>query len=160
MDMKLGCKNAAIMRKQPIKTRTLLSGMKEKLKLFLQLELCHWQASSYEKPLLSFASSLSSGLISAEMDNQSESTIADLAIRLTTQTEKIFLLLKADPEEPFGATLKVLNHLLRNDHQLHTVILSGNHDQTERLLQSLSDRFIKENDVEKIKEKIRAFALA
>lgn len=158
--MKLGCKNAAIMRKQPIKTRTLLSGMKEKLKLFLQLELCHWQASSYEKPLLSFASSLSSGLIGAEMDNQSESTIADLVIRLTTQTEKIFLLLKADPEEPFGATLKVLNHLLRNDHQLHTVILSGNHDQTERLLQSLSDRFIKENDVEKIKEKIRAFALA
>jgi hypothetical protein len=148
------------MRKQPIETRTLLSGMKEKLKLFLQLELRHWQESSYEKPLLSFASSLSSGLIGAEMDNQSESTIADLVIRLTTETDKIFVLLKADPEEPFGPTLKVLNHLLRNENQLHTVILSGNHDQTERLLQSLSDRFIKENDVEKIKEKIREFALA
>lgn len=148
------------MRKQPIETRTLLSHMNEKLKLFLHLELRPWQQSAYEKPLLSFASSLSSNLIGAEMDNQSEASIADLVIRLTTQTEKIFVLIQAEQQEPFGSTLKLLNNLLRNEQQIHTIVLSGNHDQTEKLLGSLGSRFQKESDVEKIKDLIRGFASA
>jgi hypothetical protein len=134
--------------------------MKEKLKLFLHLELRPWQESSYEKPLLSFASSLSSNLIGAEMDNQSDGSIAELVIRLTTQTEKIFVLIQAQPEETFGSTLKLLNSLLRNEHQIHSIVLSGNHEQAEKLLGTLGARFIKESDPEKVKEKIREFALA
>jgi uncharacterized Fe-S cluster-containing radical SAM superfamily protein len=134
--------------------------MKEILKLFLHLELRPWQQSSYEKPLLSFASSLSGNLIGAEMDNQSDSTIADLVIKLSAQTEKIFVLIQAEPQETFGSTLKLLNVLLRNEHQIHTVILSGNNEKAEKLLSTLGDRYQKESDLEKIKERIREFALA
>ena len=148
------------MRKQPIQTRTLHPIMKEKLKLFLHLELKPWQESTYEKPLLSFASSLSGNLIGAEMDNQSDASIADLVIRLTSQTEKILVLIQAQPEEPFGSILKLLNNLLRNEHQIHSIILSGNHSQAEKLLSTLESRFIKESDPEKIKVRISEFALA
>lgn len=148
------------MRKQPIETRTLHPIMEEKLKLFLHLELKPWQESTYEKPLLSFASSLSGNLIGAEMDNQSDASIADLVIKLTAQTEKIFVLINAEQQEPFGSTLKLLNNLLRNDHQIHTIVLSGEHEQTEKFLGSLGSRFQKESDAEKIKERIREFALA
>lgn len=134
--------------------------MEEKLKLFLHIELRPWQQSTYEKPLLTFASSLSSNLIGTEMDNQSDSSIADLVIKLTAQTEKIFVMIRAEQQEPFGSTLKLLHYLLRNEHRIHTVVLSGNHEQSEKLLGILGNRFQKESDVERIKGKIREFALA
>jgi len=130
------------------------------MKLFLQLELRKWQDSSYKKPLLSFASSLSSDVIGAEIDHQSEGSIVEMVITLYNRVDQIFMLIQAQPDEPLGASLKLLNHMLRNDQAIHTVVLSGNHEQTERLLQSLDTRFIKESDQEKIKDWIREFALA
>ncbi len=130
------------------------------MKLFLQLELCKWQESGYEKPLLSFASSLSSDVIGAEIDNQTESSIVDVVIKLCNQANQIFVLIQAQPDESIGSVLKLLNYLLRNELQIHAIVLSGNHEQAEKLLQTLNERFKKEDDQEKIKELIREFALA
>jgi len=130
------------------------------MKLFLHLELRPWQDTGYEKPLLSFASSLSSDVIGAEIDSQSESSIIDVVIKLCGQVNKIFILVQAQPDESIGSTLKLLNHLLRNEHQVHTIVLAGDHEQVEKLLRTLNQRFRKEKDQEKIKEWIKDFALA
>ncbi len=130
------------------------------MKLFLHLELSPWQNSGYEKPLLSFASSLSSDVIGTEIDNQSEGSIVDVVIKLCSQMSQIFILIQSQPDESMGSTLKLLNHLLRNEQQIHTIVLSGNHEQAEQLLRTLDQRFKKEDDQEKIKEWIKDFALA
>ena len=130
------------------------------MKLFLHLELRPWQNTGYEKPLLSFASSLSSDVIGAEIDSQSESSIVDVVIKLCGQVNKIFILIQAQPEESIGSTLKLLNHLLRNEHQVHTIVLAGDHEQAEKLLRTLDQRFRKEDNQEKIKEWIKDFASA
>jgi hypothetical protein len=130
------------------------------MKLFLQLELRNWQESGYEKPLLTFASSLSSDLIGAEMDNQSDASIADLVIRLSDQVQSIFILIQAQPNEPFGSGLKLLNHLLRTKEKIHSVVISGSHEQAQKLMATIGERFKKEDDPEKIKIWIKEFALA
>jgi hypothetical protein len=89
------------------------------MKLFLQIELMPWQQAGYEKPLVNFASSLSDDLIGAELDNQSDSTIADLVIRLCDQVEAVFVLIHAQPEEPLGVTLKLIQHLLRKEERVY-----------------------------------------
>ena len=130
------------------------------MKLFLHLELRPWQNIGYEKPLLSFASSLSSDVIGTEIDNQSEGSIVDVVIKLCSQMSQIFILIQAQPDESIGSTLKLLNHLIRNEHQVHTIVLSGNHEQAEKLLRTLDQRFKKEDDQEKIRDWIKDFALA
>ena len=117
-----------------------------------------WQQAGYEKPLVNFASSLSDDLIGAELDNQSDSTIADLVIRLCDQVESVFVLIHAQPEEPLGVTLKLIQHLLRKEERVHKIILAGNHLSLERLLLPLSQKFIKESEPEKIKPAIQLFA--
>jgi hypothetical protein len=130
------------------------------MKLFLQLELRKWQDTGYEKPMLSFASSLSSDVIGAEIDNQSESSIVDVVIKLCGQVNQIFVLIQAHPNESIGSLLKLLNHLMRNEHQVHTIVFAGDHDQAEKLLRTLDQKFRKEDDEEKIKAWIKDFALA
>jgi len=130
------------------------------MKLFLHLELRPWQNTGYEKPLLSFASSLSSDVIGAEIDSQSESSIVDVVIKLCGQVNKIFILIQAQPDESIGSTMKLLNHLLRNEHLVHTIVLAGDHEQAEKLLRTLEKRFRKEDNQEKIKEWIKDFASA
>ncbi len=128
------------------------------MKLFLQLELMPWQKAGYEKPLVNFASSLSDDLIGAELDNQSDSTIADLVIRLCNQVESVFVLIHAQPEEPLGVTLKLIQHLLRHQEKIYQIVLAGNHVSLERLLLPLTEKFVKESDPEKIKPAIQSFA--
>jgi len=130
------------------------------MKLFLHLELRKWQEASYEKPLLKYASSLSSTLIGAEMDNQSDASIVDLVIRLYDQVQSVFILIQTQPNEPLGSTLKVLNHILRTNEKIHSIVLCGSHEQVEKLMGSLHERFRKEKDQEGIKIWIKEFALA
>ncbi len=128
------------------------------MKLFLQLELSKWQDSGYQKPLLAYASSLSNDLIGAEIDNQSDSSVVDIVSRLCDQVTSIFIFIQAQPTEPFGSTLKLLNNLLRTNQKIHSVILSGDHEQVEKLFKHLQSRFRKESDAEKIKILIKEFA--
>ncbi|HCZ34348.1 MAG TPA: hypothetical protein DHV26_00310 [Cytophagales bacterium] len=128
------------------------------MKLFLQIELIQWREARYQKPMLNYASSLSDDLIGAELDNQSDGSIADLVIRLCDQVEAVFVLINAQPEEPLGVTLKLIQHLLRKEENIYKVVLAGNHLILERLLSTLNEKFIKEIDPEKIKPVIRSFA--
>jgi hypothetical protein len=107
--------------------------------------------------MLKYASSLSHDLIGAELDNQSDSTIADLVIRLCDQVEAVFVLIHAQPEEPLGVTLNLIQHLLRKEEKIYKVVLAGNHVNLEHLLSTLNEKFVKENDPEKIKPAIRSF---
>lgn len=128
------------------------------MKLFLQLELIPWHEAGYQKPLLNYASGLSDDVIGAELDNQSDGAIADLVIRLCDQAELVFVLIQTKPEESLGVTLKLIHHLLRKEEKIHKVILAGNHISLERLLNPLAEKFVKENETEKIKADIRLFA--
>lgn len=94
------------------------------------------------------------------MDNQSDASIAELVIRLYDQVQSVFILIQAQPEEPIGPILKVLNHLLRTNEKIHSVILCGSHELVEKLMGSLRERFKNEKDQEKIKMWIKEFALA
>ncbi|MDZ7649246.1 MAG: hypothetical protein U5K54_19885 [Cytophagales bacterium] len=129
------------------------------MKLFLYIELTKWQDVGYEKPLLTYASSLSGDVIGAEMDNQSDASITDLVIKLCDQMQSIFVLIQAQPQEPLGATLKVLNHLLRSKNKIYAVAFSGSNEQAERLMSTLQEKFIREG-ADKIKDRIKEFALA
>jgi hypothetical protein len=154
-----------VYRKDAMQTYVFLSfilcgNLNFPMKLFLHLELRPWQDTRYEKPLLSFASSLSSDVIGAEIDNRSEASVVDVVIKLCSQMDKIFVFIQAQPEESFGATLKLLNHLLKNENQVHTMVLAGENERAEKLLLTLGHRFNKEGDAEKIKEWIKDFALA
>lgn len=128
------------------------------MKLFLQIELIPWKEAGYQKPLVTFASGLSDDVIGAELDNQSDGAIADLVIRLCDQAESVFVLIQAQPEESLGVTLKLIHHLLRKEEKIYQVILAGNHISLERLLNPLAEKFVKENETEKIKAAIRLFA--
>lgn len=130
------------------------------MKLFLQLDLSSWQESEYKKPLLNYASSLSSDLIGAELDSQSEGSIVDIILKLCDQVTSIFVFIRAKPTESFGSSLKLLNTLLRTNQKIYSVVLSGNHEQTELLFKHLGEKFNKEEDQEKIKRWIEEFALA
>lgn len=108
--------------------------------------------------MVNFASSLSDDVIGAELDNQSDGSIADLVIRLCDQMELVFVLIHAQPEEPLGVTLKLIQHLLRKEEKIYKIVLTGNHLSLERLLNSLHKKFVKENEPEKIKSAIQSFA--
>ncbi|MBK7651115.1 MAG: hypothetical protein IPJ20_10790 [Flammeovirgaceae bacterium] len=90
------------------------------MKLFLHIELTKWQDVGYEKPL-HLCLFLSGDLIGAEMDNQSDASIAELVIRLCDQMQSIFVFIQAQPQEPLGSYLKVLNHLLRTKNKIYAV---------------------------------------
>ena len=128
------------------------------MKLFLQLELIPWHEAGYQKPLLNYASGISDDVIGAELDNQSDGAIADLVIRLCDQAELVFVLIQTKPEESLGVTLKLIHHLLRKEEKIYKVILADNHISLERLLNPLAEKFVKENETEKIKAAIRLFA--
>jgi hypothetical protein len=129
------------------------------LKLFLHLELTKWQDVGYEKPLLTYASSLSADVIGTEMDNQSDASIANLVIKLCDQMQSIFVFIQAQPEQPLGAALKVLNHLMRSKNKIYAVAFVGSNEQAERLMNTLQEKFIREDSADKIKDRIKEFAL-
>lgn len=94
------------------------------------------------------------------MDNQSDASIAELVIRLCDQMQSIFVFIQAQPQEPLGATLKVLNHLLRTKNKIYAVAFTGSNEQAERLLNTLQEKFCKEDSPDKIKDQIKEFASA
>lgn len=130
------------------------------VKLFLQIELGDWRDSTFEKPLLTYASSLSSDLIGAELDNQSETAVADLVIRLTDQVQSLFVFVQAKADQPLGATLRLFHHLIKNEKKVHRIILSGSHDPVTKMLAPLGNRFSIDSDPVLIQSEIKRFALA
>jgi len=129
------------------------------VKLFIQVEIGHWQESGYDKPWLHFASSLSSDIMGTDLDNQSETRVADLVLNLIDQSDKVFLLIQAhQPHLPLGAASKVFHYSLQHPERIGWVVLSGDHEEAERIAGAFATKFIKESREEKIKSLIREFA--
>lgn len=153
------CKNAGLSAKGQSRKLTR-NAILHAVKLFLYIEIGPWKESAFEKPLVNFASGITSDLIGAELDNQSDNSIADLVIRLFDQAQSAMVVVVAKPDQPLGATLKLFHHLIKSEQKLYRVLLSGSHEQAEKLLRTVGNRYATVPDQEEIKAEIKRFALA
>lgn len=128
------------------------------MRLFLQINITDWKEQSYEKPLLSFASSLADDLIGTDIDSHSEQYVADLVAKLADQSKAIFLLVMGESGVPLGVGGFLLNKLLRTREKVSQAVLMGNNEFAEKMLKPFGDRFRKDDDEGKVKELIRLFA--
>lgn len=127
------------------------------MRLFLQVEIGRWPESGLERPLLHFASSLSSDLIGTDIDSQSDAVVTDMVIKLIENVDSVFLLvLVNDPLVPLGHVSTVLSHLLH--HSAVKVVLRGNHETVEQLLRGFQKNLTRVNKEEEIKTLIAEFA--
>jgi hypothetical protein len=124
------------------------------LKLFIHAEIGNWQNRGYDKGWLHFASSLSDDVLGTDLDNQSETMIADLVAKLIDQSEKVFLLVEIhEPGQSLGGIARLLDHL--KGHPKAGVVVCGNPDEVQKIG---FDGQIFEADPERIKEQIKKFA--
>ena len=128
------------------------------MKLFVHAEIGDWQQRGYHKPWLHFASSLSSDLVGADLDSQSEPVIADWIIKLIDQSSWVFILVEpVSAELPAGVITRVVRHALEKN-KLSKIILTAGHLQISSMSESSPGIFIREHKEEKIRELIREFA--
>ena len=130
------------------------------MRLFLQIDISDWQQRGYEKPFSKYAPSLTSDLMAADIDSQSETNVVDLVIRLVDQAEEIFILIYAQPGTPLGSSSKLLNHFFKTETKIHSIVISGKNEMTEKMVKPFGEKLRSEDDSEKIKKLIEKFALA
>jgi len=129
---------------------------KGNVKLFIQLEIGEQKGS--DRAWLHYASSLSSDIMGTDLDNHSDDIVTGLVRRLIDQADTVFLLVEVnDPRSPLGATSSIIQHCLQYQDRVGNIVLSGNHEETERLSGGFSEKFIKEDREENIKQLIKAF---
>ena len=128
------------------------------MRLFLQIDISHWQQRGYDKPFSRYAPSLASDLMAADVDSESDVTVVDLVIRLVEQAEKVFVLIYAQPEMALGSCSKLLNHFFKTENKIQFIVLSGKNEMTEKMVKPFGEKLRREEDAEKIKKLIDAFA--
>lgn len=128
------------------------------MRLFLQINITDWKEESYEKPFLSFASSMADDIIGTDLDSQSDAYVADLVIKLISQASAVFLLVIAKQGVPLGVANSMLNNLLKINEKIDQVVLYGHHDYAEKLLSPFKDRFKKTDNEDDVKKLIKDFA--
>jgi hypothetical protein len=126
------------------------------MRLFLQLDTGDWRDSPYHKPLLHYASSLASDIIGAELDGESEATVADVMIRLCEDAESLFVFITAHGTT-LGSLKKVLQHLATLSPKLHRVVISGENDAVASLLAPVREKLLVTTSEEEIKNEISLF---
>jgi hypothetical protein len=126
------------------------------MKLFLQIEIGHWQGG-YNN-MLSYASSLSNDIIGTDLDSQSEPVIADLVLKLIDQAKQVFLFVQArDSNFQLGTSQRVFQYLTTVQEKIQMVVLCGDHRTVEQMLRPVGAPFVKELDPEKIRKLIQEF---
>jgi len=128
------------------------------MRLFLQVDIGDWKERNYNNTLVSFASSLAPDLMGTDIDNQSESTVIDLVIKLIEQAESLFVFIVANPDASIGSTDKMLRYLLQHKTKVLKLVMLGQHEATERSVLEFEGRFLKAENPDQVKELIRAFA--
>jgi len=129
------------------------------MRLFLQINIGDWKEKGYIKPMLSFASSLADDVIGTDVDNQSEQHVVDLVQKLVKQSQRIFLLAYAsDSTQPLNGILSLVNELFSNKDKIHLAVLSGEHNTFEKLLATMEEKFVKNDEEELIRKMIKQFA--
>ncbi len=130
------------------------------MRLFVQVNIGHWQEEQYEKPLLNFASSLSDDVLGTDLDNQSDPYIINLVKQLLDQSQQSFLFIEvANENQPLDSLLSLVNHLFSMEEKIHLIVLSGKHTTLERMLGTFEDKFVKSSDDVVTKKMIRQFVI-
>lgn len=129
------------------------------MRLFLQINIGDWQDQEYLSPMLSFASSLADDVIGTDVDNTSEAHVVELVKQLVSQSQQTFLLVCAEGrDQPLNHVLSLFNHLFDYQERIHLAVFAGEHTTAEKLLRTLDERFVKNNEDELIRKMVKQFA--
>ncbi|HLT72804.1 MAG TPA: hypothetical protein VKZ75_09140 [Cyclobacteriaceae bacterium] len=129
------------------------------MRLFLQINIGDWQDQEYLSPMLSFASSLADDVIGTDVDNTSEAHVVELVKQLVSQSQQTFLLVCAEGrDQPLNHVLSLFNHLFDYQERIHLAVFAGEHTAAEKLLRTLDERFVKNNEDELIRKMVKQFA--
>ena len=128
------------------------------MRLFLQIDIGDWKERNYNNPLVPFASSLAPDLMGTDIDNQSESTVIDLVIKLAEQAEHLFVIVVARSEAHPGSADKMFRFLFDHKNKVQQFVLLGEHASIEKAAQHFEDRFLKAESMDHAKKLIRDFA--
>src|SRR6478752_287756 len=110
------------------------------MRLFLQIDISDWQQRGYDKPLSRYAPSLAADLMAADVDSQSDATVVELVTRLVDQSEKVFVLIYAEPETPLGSCSKLLTHFFKIESKLDCLVLSGKNEMVEKMVKPFGQK--------------------
>jgi hypothetical protein len=129
------------------------------MRLFLQVNICDWQDQGYERPMLHLASSLADDVIGTDVDTLSEPHIVDVVKKLVSQSQHTFLLVYArKPDQPLNHVLSLFNHLFACQDKIHLAVFAGEHAIAEKLLRTLDEKFVKNDEDELIRKMVKQFA--
>lgn len=129
------------------------------MRLFLQINIGQWQQESYEKPLLSYASSLADDILGTDLDNQSDPYVVSLVRQLIEQASGTFVVFRiANENSPLDGLLGIINQLFVNESGVRHVVLYGSHEALLRMLLPIGERLRVLSNEEDIRKEIAAFA--
>ena len=129
------------------------------MRLFLQINIGNWQEQGYSRPMLNFASSLADDVVGTDVDNSSEAHVVELVKRLVSQSQQTFILVCAEgSDQPLNHVLSLFNHLFDYQDRIHLAVFSGEHTTAEKLLRTLDERFVKNNEDDLIRKMVKQFA--
>ncbi|HZX73204.1 MAG TPA: hypothetical protein VFE57_02205 [Cyclobacteriaceae bacterium] len=128
------------------------------MRLFLQIDIGDWKQRNYQNPLVPYASSLAPDLMGTDIDNESESTVIDLVIKLIDQAESLFVFIVANPDTSIGSADKMLRYLLQHETKVFQLVMLGQHEAIEKSTLKFNGRFLQAENLDQVKKLIRDFA--
>lgn len=128
------------------------------MRLFLQINILDWKDQAYDKPLLSYASSLADDIIGTDLDSESDPYVANLVMQLATQATAIFILVVGKPSLPLGTANTLINFLLKNKEKVSNALLWGDHELAGKLLRPFGAKFQQAGSDDEIRKLIALFA--
>ena len=128
------------------------------MRLFLQIDMGDWKTRSYHNPLVAYASSRAADLMGTDIDNQSESGVIDLVLKLVEQADFVFVLVVAAPGGQPGSVEKMFSYLLQHKNKVDKLVLLGENESIKIMETGFQERFIAVTDSNEVKKMIRDFA--
>jgi|GEM_PF-833789 len=128
------------------------------MRLFLQIDAGDWKRRGYDNILVPYASSLADDLMGTDIDNESESTVIDLVIRLIEQAESTFVFISVMSEAGLGSADKVMRFLFQNKSKTNYIIILGEHEIIEKSILNFGGQFLQAKNHEEVKNLIHNFA--
>lgn len=127
------------------------------MKLFLQINLSDWKTQSYNSPWLEQVKKSSQEIIVADVDPDSEATYVNHLNKLIEQADEIFALVNVEKETKLGIAMPLLYSLLRLQHKVKCVCMTGSHSYAEKILNTMRDKYFPNLPDKKITRLIDGF---
>jgi hypothetical protein len=128
------------------------------MKLFLQIDIGDWKQRHYNSGLVSYASSLAADVIGTDIDNESESQVIDIVLKLVDQAESILVFISAMPDTSLGGAGKMIQSLHIHQNKIWQLVMLGKHSGAEELMQVFDKKFMIAADEGDVKKQIHNFA--